>query len=198
MAFLVPPGWLLVWGGGPRGVALPLCHDVAWLQVFLGGPRGPADAPVAPGAGAGGVFRWPCVRCLSSLVPGLGCFAMRRGRRVLAVLGRVSVGLGRLLDDPLVLVATLWQLLGFGPLALAALLRHVPLGGLLASVVPPGCLLGAGSFLPGGELGSFLFSQQGLFHVVLPQLGLFLALHLGFLFLQCVLPGLLYQRVWPR
>ena len=59
-----------------------------------------------------------------------------------------SVFLG-LCGDSLALAVPLWQLLVFCSLALTTLLRQVPLGGLLASVAPPGWLVGVGSLLLG-------------------------------------------------
>ena len=63
------------------------------------------------------------------------------------------------------MAASLWQLLGDGSSPLAVLLRQVLLGGLLALVVPPGWLVGGGSFLPG-----ILPPQLGLCWVPLVRL----------------------------
>ena len=99
----------------------------------LSGLGGPADAPVVPGADAGVVDWWTCVRRLP-LPPVVLC---------------LLVGLWFLLGESLSLEPSLLQLLGDGSSPLAALLRQVLLGGLLALVVPPVWLVGGGFFLPG-------------------------------------------------
>ena len=73
-----------------------------------------------------------------------GCFFATY--RFLGLCRSVLVGF---FGNSLALAVPLWQLVVGGSLILAALLRQVSLGGLLASVVPPGRLVGHGSFLPG-------------------------------------------------
>ena len=68
-----------------------------------------------------------------------GCFVVTN--RFLGLCRSVLFGY---LGDPLVLAVPLWQLLVGGSFTLAALLRD-----LLTSLVPPGWLVGVGSFLPG-------------------------------------------------